>query len=383
MVIGISGYVGNRLTGIGRVLISVIKELSIQYPEDEYIIFKNYDFKEYDMFMKTKNVRLVDVPYSKESGLKNLLWHQWVFQKLIKKYHCDIAYIPNFTLLLWKAAPTVVTIHDLIEYNVPGKFSKLRMFYRKVICDPLMAKRSDYILTVSKSSYNDIVKYLHVNPRKITITPNATDKHFFKKYKKEDIEPVIAKKGLTYKEYLLFVGSIDYPGKNIKTVIEAFFNLLEKGEIPDKKLVIIGKDGFNSKVIYDFVYQSPHKDKVIFTGYLNDEDLPLYYAGASIMLYLSFFEGFGLPVLEAMSCGTPVICSNTSCFPEIVENLDVMVAPTDVKAVENKILRITENKDYATKLSEDCYKKSEKYNWATSARVYHEAFVRVLNDNNK
>lgn len=378
MIVGISGYVGNRLTGIGRVLISVINELAKLYPDDKYIIFKNYDFSDYDALGDYPNVKLVNVPYSKESGMKNLLWHQWLFQKLIKKYHCDIAYIPNFTLLLWKAAPTVVTIHDLIEYNVPGKFSKLRMFYRKAICDPLMAKRSDHILTVSNSSYNDIVKYLHVNPRKITITPNATDKHFFKKYKKEDIEPVIAKNGLAYKGYLLFVGSIDYPGKNIKTVIEAFFNLLEKGEIQDKKLVIIGKDGFNSKVIYDFVNQSPYKNKVIFTGYLNDEDLPLYYAGASIMLYLSFFEGFGLPVLEAMSCGTPVICSNTSCFPEIVEELDVMVSPTEVKEVEAKILQIVNNEKFAQNLADTCYMKSLRYSWADSAKIYHDAFSKLI-----
>ena len=242
-----------------------------------------------------------------------------------------------------------------------------------------MAKKSDHILTVSKSSYDDIVKYLGVNPQKITITPNATDKSFFKLYKQEEVEPVIAKNKLKYKGYLLFVGSIDYPGKNIKTVIEAYFNLRSKGELENKKLVIIGKNGFNSQVIYDFVNASPYKEDVIFTGYLKDEDLPKYYAGASIMLYLSLFEGFGLPVLEAMSCGTPVICSNTSCFPEIVEELDVMVSPTDVKATEQKILRIINDNDYAEQLANDCYVKSQKYNWADSAKLYHKAFEEVKN----
>lgn len=378
MIIGISGYVGNRLTGIGRVLISVLDELAKQYPMEKYIIFRNYDFKDYDVLTKYDNIQLVDVPYSKESGIKNIWWHQWLFQKLLKKYHCDLAYIPNFTLLLWKVVPTVVTIHDLIEFNIPEKFSKLRMFYRKLICDPLMANKSDHILTVSKSSYNDIVKYLGVSPNKVTITPNATDKSFFKLYKQEDVEPVISENGLSYKEYLLFVGSIDYPGKNIKTVIEAYFNLRSKGELENKKLVIIGKNGFNSQVIYDFVNASPYKKDVIFTGYLKDKDLPKYYAGAAIMLYLSFFEGFGLPVLEAMSCGTPVICPNTSCFPEIVEDLDVMVSPTDVKGTEEKILKIIKDRAYADKLAEDCYKKSQKYNWADSAKIYHRIFTEIL-----
>ena len=378
MIVGISGYVGNRLTGIGRVLIAVIEELAQQYPDDKYVIFRNQDFREYDSLDRFNNVNLVDVPYTKESTLKNIWWHQWLFQKLLRKYKCDLAYIPNFTLLLWKVVPTVVTIHDLIEYNVPDKFSKARMFYRKVICDPLMAKRSDHILTVSQSSYRDIVKYLNVKHEKLTLTLNATDKTFFKKYEQRDVIPAIAKYNLVYKGYLLFVGTIDYPGKNIKTVIEAFFNLRQKGVLQGKKLVIIGKDGFNSRVIYDYVNASPFKEDVIFTGYLEDEYLPKYYAGAAVMLYLSFFEGFGLPVLEAMSCATPVICSNTSCFPEIVEELDVMVEPTDVKATEVKIQKILGDQKYYEDLTNESYRKSQKYSWSESAKIYHDTFEKLL-----
>ena len=378
MIIGISGYVGNRLTGIGRVLINILSELAKQYPEDKYVLFRNFDFKEYDNLTQYQNIEIVDVPYTKESGLKNILWHQWLFQKLLKKYKCDIAYIPNFTLLLWKTIPTIVTIHDLIEYNVPDKFSKARMFYRKQVCDPLMAKKSNHILAVSKSSYKDIISYLGVKPSKLTLTLNATDRNVFKKYSKEKIIPAIKKYNLEYKKYLLFVGTIDFPGKNIKTIIEAFFNLRSKNELNGIKLVIIGKNGFNSKVIYDFVNASPFKDEVIFTGYLNDDDLPKYYAGATIMLYLSLFEGFGLPVLEAMSCATPVICSNTSCFPEIVEELDVKVPPTDVNAVEEKILKILSNTIYYEILSQRCYEKSLKYSWTESARVYHNVFEQIL-----
>ena len=378
MIIGISGYVGNRLTGIGRVLINILSELAKQYPEDKYVLFRNFDFKEYDNLTQYQNIEIVDVPYTKESGLNNILWHQWLFQKLLKKYKCDIAYIPNFTLLLWKTIPTIVTIHDLIEYNVPDKFSKARMFYRKQVCDPLMAKKSNHILTVSKSSYKDIISYLGVKPSKLTLTLNATDRNVFKKYSKEKIIPAIKKYNLEYKKYLLFVGTIDFPGKNIKTIIEAFFNLRSKNELNGIKLVIIGKNGFNSKVIYDFVNASPFKDEVIFTGYLNDDDLPKYYAGATIMLYLSLFEGFGLPVLEAMTCATPVICSNTSCFPEIVEELDVKVPPTDVNAVEEKILKILSNTIYYEILSQRCYEKSLKYSWTESARVYHNVFEQIL-----
>lgn len=139
MRIAISGYVGNKLTGIGRVLIEVLKDLAPMDSNDEYVLFKNFDFEDYNVLKTYSNIKLVDINVSKNSSLKNIVWHQWEFQKLQKKYKCDVAYIPNFSLLLWKRIPTIVTIHDLIEFNVPNKFSKLRMMYRKVI-DPLMVK---------------------------------------------------------------------------------------------------------------------------------------------------------------------------------------------------------------------------------------------------
>lgn len=377
MRIGISGYVGNKLTGIGRVLLNIVRALAVAHPEDEYIIFKNFDFKDFDPLLEYPNVKLVDVPVTKESGLKNILFHQWTFQKLLRKYNCDLAYIPNFSLLLWKQRPTVVTIHDLIEYNVKNKFGKLRMAYRKV-ADPLLAMRSDYILTVSKSSKRDIVKFLGQKEDKILVTPNAADREVFRPYAEAEIERAIAPYGLKRGEYLLFVGTIDYPGKNIMTVVDAYLNLREKGELQGEKLVIIGKKGFNADVILDRVNSSKFRDDVVFTGYISDEDLPKFYAGARIMLYLSFYEGFGLPVLEAMSCGTPVICPDTSCFPEIVRGIDVAVSPSDVEAVETKILEISNDPAKAAEISKACLERAKDYSWEASAELYHKAFSDLL-----
>ena len=209
MTVGISGYVGNRLTGIGRVLVNVVRELSVQNPGDEYYIFKNDDYDGFGPVEDARNVHLVNNGVSKESMARNLLWHQHGFQKMLRKYSCDVAYIPNFSLLLWKVVPTVVTIHDLIEFNIPGKFGKLRMFYRKHICDPLMARRSDAILTVSESSKRDIVRYLHAPESKITVTPNASDDTVFHRYPKQECASAAERFGLGYKDYFLFVGTID------------------------------------------------------------------------------------------------------------------------------------------------------------------------------
>ena len=376
MVVGISGYVGNRLTGIGRVLVNVVRELSAQNPGDVYFIFKNYDFDGFDQFVDATNVHVVSIGVSKESGIKNLLWHQWGFQKMLKKYSCDIAYIPNFSLLLWKVVPTVVTIHDLIEFNVRGKFGKLRMFYRKNICDPLMAKRSDAILTVSESSKRDIIKYLKAPEHKITVTPNASDDSVFRKYPPVECAETAARYGLGFKDYFLFVGTIDYPGKNIKSVIEAYVGLRKDGLFADKKLAIIGKKGYNAEVIMTLVESSGLKDDIVFLGYVPDEDLGKLCGSALLMLYLSHYEGFGLPVLEAMSCGTPAVCSNTSSFPEIAGDLDMCVPPEDIEAIKRKIIEFTAPESYG-QLSEAMYERSRMFSWPLSARIYHRLFESV------
>lgn len=374
MRIGISGYVGNCLTGIGRVLICVIQELARKNPNDVYIIFHNYDFKDYDFLDYFPNIKLVEIPYTKESGIKNIIWHQWLFQKLLKQYRCDISYIPNFTLLLWKRIPTIVTIHDLIEFNVPNKFSKLRMVYRKII-DPLMVKNSSYITTVSECSKQDIIKFCNARENKILVIPNATDRSRFKLYDQNFVEQCIKKYNLSFKNYFLFVGTIDYPGKNIMSALKAYVDLKKKYNVPEK-MVVVGKRGFNSNVIYDYVNSSNYKDDIIFTGYITDKDLPLIYSGAKVMLYLSYYEGFGLPVLEAMSCGIPVICSNTSCFPEVYDNVNVGVSPTSIAEIRSKLYKLSTDDRYNKEIAMQCYKRAEMFSWEKSANLYYQIFHR-------
>lgn len=179
MIVGISGYVGNKLTGIGRVLIEVLNTIAPINTKDQYILFKNYDFTDYEVLKKHENIKIININVSKNSAIKNIIWHQWGFQKLQKAYNCDVAYIPNFSLLIWKRIPTIVTIHDLIEFNVPNKFSKLRMMYRKVI-DPMMVHNSTFITSVSECSKKDIIKYCKAKDSKIQVIPNAADRNRFK-----------------------------------------------------------------------------------------------------------------------------------------------------------------------------------------------------------
>ena len=372
MILAISGYVGNKLTGIGRVLIEVLNEMAPINDADEYVLFKNYDFEDYDVLKKHANIKIVDINVSKYSSLGNIIWHQWNFQRLQKEYKCDVAYIPNFSLLLWKRIPTIVTIHDLIEFNVPNKFSKLRMMYRKII-DPMMVRNSTYITSVSECSKQDIIKFCGAKESKIKVIANAADRSRFRIYREEEVKDCLVKYDLQYKEYCLFVGTIDYPGKNIMSALEAYVNLRKKYNIKEK-MVIVGKNGFNSDVIYDYVNNSDYKDDIIFTGYLSDMDLPLVYSGSKVLIYLSLYEGFGLPVLEAMSCNIPVVCPNTSCFPEVIGDIPVGVSPTSISEIEDKLYKLLSDDVFNRKISEECHERAKKFSWKQSALAYYKVF---------
>ena len=377
MKVGISGYVGNRLTGIGRVLMNVVGKLAELHPENEYFLFRNKDFDAFDALAAFPNIHLLEYPVSKESALGNILWHQSGFQRELLRHGCDVAFIPNFSLLLWKKVPTVVSIHDLIEFNVPGKFGPLRMFYRKHICDPLMARRSDAVITVSESPKKDIVRYLGVPAGKIRVAPNAPDPVVFRKYTQQECTHALGQYGLAYKSYLLFVGTIDYPGKNVKSVIDAYVHLRKEGLFQDRKLVIAGKNGYRAETIYEVVRDSGFQDDIIFTGYVPDSDLGPLVSGALETVYLSYYEGFGLPVLESMASGTPVICSDTSSFPELAGDLDICVPPDDIGAIARKMVSFADPDGYDA-LSAAMYDRSSAFSWERTARIYDDVFSSLL-----
>ena len=162
------------------------------------------------------------------------------------------------------------------------------------------------------------------------------------------------------------------------SALKAYVELKEEYNIQEK-MVIVGKKGFNSDIIYNFVNQSKFKDDIIFTGYLQDEDLPLIYSGAKVMIYLSLYEGFGLPVLEAMSCGIPVVCSNTSCFPEVIGNIEVSVTPTSIPEIKEKLYKLVSDNNYNKLISKLCYERADKFSWKKSAEIYYQIFHKYAN----
>ncbi len=374
MIIGVSGYIGQRKTGIGRTLENVLLLSAKARPSDIFYLFTNYDQVDLTGVEWPDNVKIILINVSCKSPVLNILWHQIGFQYNLRKFKCDIALIPNFSLLLWKVCPTIVVVHDLIEFHVKNKFSRLRMLYR-YLSVPLLAHRGDFIITDSESSKNDIIEILRVKASKVRVAYCGYDPLRFAPQPLEVTTRVLAKYSLQPFSYVLSIGTVDFPGKNVYSLIKAYFLLREKGSI-DCKLLVVGKPGHRYEKILELVKSSRHQNDVVFLGYIDDTDLPSFYNGALLFGFLSFYEGFGLPVLEAMACGCPVIASKASSLPEIVGNAGSLVDPSNIEEISAAMENILLSSSLQEQYKKEGMEQVRKFSWEAAAEVYGEAFSR-------
>ena len=370
MKVVVSGYVGKKITGIGRNLISLLDNID---SNNQYIIYTNFDMV--DEF-KFKNSNVIVKPYnvSKNLSLKNLLWTTFVFPRKVKKEKADVALIPNFTFLLYKHRPTVLIMHDLIEFNVKNKFSKKKMFYRTKIADPISAKKCNKIITVSNNSKNDIMKFLKIKDEKIDVIYNGVDRTVFREFDNKNIfNGLLLSKGINC-NFLLYVGTVDHPGKNSFGLIRAFERLKTEQKYSGK-LVLAGMPGSGYEFIDEYIKKSEYKNDIIITGFVSDELLVALYNTCDVFCFLSLYEGFGIPPLEALACGAKVIVSNTSSLPEVVGDLGDIVDPTDIDIICSKIISsLGKEKNPIEKLEEHL----QKFDWKNLAHSFENTLLQEI-----
>ncbi len=267
-------------------------------------------------------------------------------------------------------AAAVVTVHDVFAWSIPG-YSTLadRLIYRHWL--PHLLPRVDTVITISETSKADLIRYLHLDPARIRVIYRCVSDSY-RIAPHEIVEKVKAKYRLPNK-YLLFVGSTE-KRKNLPRLLQAYGILTQRGNPPP--LVVVGAPRFahSSSLVADLGLQ----DRVIFTGYIPDADLPAIYSGATLFLFPSLYEGFGLPPLEAMACGTPVVCSNTSSLPEVVGDAAVMVDPYDVPAMADGIERVLGDPDLQEELRRRGLERAAQFTWERAARQTVEVYRKVL-----
>lgn len=262
-------------------------------------------------------------------------------------------------------APVVTTIHDLAFEHLPETFTRrgkaqLRLTVRRT------ARRAAHILTVSEYSRQDIRKTYRMPADKITVTYNGCEEQFTPLRAEEETAVIKRKFGIT-KDYLLAVGSLQ-PRKNLLRLLRAYAKLREQQPDFQLQLVLVGRQLWLYQEILREIKQQGFAADVIVTNYVRDEDLPALYRSAVALVYPSLFEGFGLPPLEAMACGTPVITSNTSSLPEVVGQAALLVDPYDETAIARAIWQIARDAPLRKHLQEAGLVQAKQFTWREAAK---------------
>jgi glycosyltransferase involved in cell wall biosynthesis len=287
----------------------------------------------------------------------------------------QLVHDPTGCAPLWfTGARRVVTIHDVIPYIYPETSSRLDwMIYHFWI--PLVISRLDSIITVSERSKIDLLRYLPVTPENITVIPEAASP-IYQSLSQTQIENTLLNHGINF-PYILYVGSIE-ARKNLNRLLEAYAQVRCWSQ--KWKLVIVGAHKWKYSSVFSTLERLQLSSEVHFTGYVAEEDLPFLYNGASLFVFPSLYEGFGLPVLEAMACGTPVVTSNSSSLPEVAGEAAILVDPMDVNAIALAIRQILEDPDLALSMQKKGIAQAQQFSWEQTARKTTEVYERLLNE---
>ncbi len=368
MRIGIDCRMWNE-TGIGRYIRNIVKVISTLDKTNEYILF-----------VLTKDRNTFNLPNNFKLVSADIRWHsfkeQFILPMIFYRARLDILFIPNLNVPVFYLKKFVVTIHDLTVTKVKtGRASTLpySLYILKRLCAKfvlgyaiVMSKR---IFTVSEFVKNEILNTYPVRPSKILLTSCASEQHFSKQVD-EKSKDVLAKYQIA-NPYIFYVGNA-HPHKNIERLLEAF-ELVHK-TLPELTLVLGGgKKFFYERIEHDWKSKEIYS-KLNFTGFIDDNDLPYIYSSAKAFVNPSLYEGFGIQILEAFSCETKVVCSNTSSLPEIGGNIAYYFNPRDTKSIADAILSCLNDTD-PTRVTAGLA-RAKQFTWENSGKVIHEVLIK-------
>lgn len=307
----------------------------------------------------------------------NLLWHQVGLPYWARRQKYDVLFLPaaNRRLPFRAPCPTVGTVHDFSSLHVSGKYSLAHDLYIKRII-PWLVRKLDYVLTVSESSKRDIVNFAKVPEERVLVTPLGVDHaKYYPGDHEAEAEFVEQKYGLS-QPFLLYVSRLEHPGKNHVRLIEAF-DLMKQDVNSPHQLVFVGSDWTRSEEIRAAAAKSRFAKDIVFLGFTPHEDLPSLYRAAESFIFPSLFEGFGLPILEAMACGTPVACANVSSLPEVAGDAALMFDPKSVEEISESLVRLVLDWSLRDELIAKGLKQASRFRWEQTAWETMRALAQV------
>ncbi len=288
----------------------------------------------------------------------------------------DLYHSPDFVLPPLRHARGILTVHDLAFLMRPEcADARLRTYLEEVV--PRSVQRADFIIADSENTRNDLVVLLGVNPHAVSVVPGGVEDRFAPVTDEAALQAVRERVGVGGAPFILAIGVIE-PRKNLNRLMDAFA-LLKERQVgpPELKLVLAGGQGWLVEGILQHHEKSPVRDEILMPGFVSDEMLPALYSAAALFAFPSLYEGFGLPVLEAMACGTPVVASRASCVPEVAEGASIMIDPDDTEELASALEQALCNPELRTQLIDKGLERARQYTWEHAATSLLEVYRRV------
>jgi glycosyltransferase involved in cell wall biosynthesis len=354
--------------GIGTYIRNLLRHLARIDHDTEYVLL----CRENDLGVGAQlgpNFRAVLEP-SPNYSLREQIHVPWV----LRRERPDVYHAPHYVLPSGVRVRSVVTIHDCIHLMFPQYLPNKAAYAYARATMWSAARRSACILTVSEASRRDILHFFNVAPEKVVVVPNAIDERFSLAPSEEDVSRVRERYQLDTR-FVLYVGNIK-PHKNLVRLIEAFSEL-RRGEFEDLRLLIIGDEISKLPALRRAVHRHKLHKHVRFLGYLPDETLSILYRLASVFVFPSLYEGFGLPPLEAMASGTPVVTSNVSALPEVTGGAAVLADPYDVESIGDGMRRVLTDPALADEMRRHGLLRAREFSWERSVAKTLEVYQKV------
>jgi len=336
----------------------------------------------FTVFAYQSGYNLIDVPASPQldwvlspdkSPAHRLLWEQVTFPRLVRQSRVGLLHSPHYTRPLSLSCASVVTFHDMTFFLYPHLHARFkRIFFPTAI--RLSARLADALIAVSENTKKDAVRLLGVSGDKITAISHGVGEEFHPITDARLLEDIRLKYGLP-QDFILNVGVVE-PRKNLTLLLKSYQRLHSQGiSLP---LVVVGGLGWMYEDVFRLVESLEIKEQVHFTGYVPNHDLPIIYNLAKVFVYPSIYEGFGLPPLEAMACGIPVITTAVSSMPEHVGDAGILVPPQDEKALTNALQKLINDSNLQEELSSRGPERASQFTWKRTAQETIKVYQSVL-----
>ncbi|HHM20913.1 MAG TPA: glycosyltransferase family 1 protein [Bacteroidetes bacterium] len=357
-----------KLEGIGFFTREVVKRLVEQHPEHEFIFFFDRPFD--PSFIFGKNVTPVVLFPPARHPLLFLWWFEWSVARELKKRKADVFLSPDNFLSLRAPTRTILVTHDLAHLHLPGQQSFFQKKYYEILSSRFQ-RRADHIVTVSHFTKKDIVEQYGISPEKISVACNGCSGAFGSLSAAERQE--VRDRYAGGQPYFLYVGAI-HPRKNVHRLIRAF-SAFKKATGAPVLLLIAGRFAWKAGGVKSAFERSAFQEDIRFLGYIPDSELPKLMAGAFALTYVSLFEGFGIPILEAMYSDVPVVTSNLSSMPEVAGDAALLVNPYSEKEIAQAMQQLWDNVHLRKRLIATGREQRKKFTWQKATDVVYTALA--------